>query len=302
MRRFLKRILNRPVPMIWTIPFLLIFVVVLWGYLSSNLIMKIPRAPTEAIPRTFGYEFEPFSVQSEDDIPLEGWFVPAKKRSSTTLFVLHGWGANRSDVLPSTIFLGEHYNLVYFDFRNHGVSGGEESSLTCSEMKDFIAVVKYTKLNRAPMCRQMAVFGFSMGASVAIVGSTKLPDMQAVVAESPFASFNEIVSRFAERFYGIPRFIVPLTLIFTRMRLGFDPEECAPLYHVAKLSPRPLFIIQAASDASMPVSEGQGIYETAKEPKEIWIVPNADHGEVFEKTGVEYQKRILAFYQKWLKN
>ncbi|OGR87039.1 MAG: hypothetical protein A3A86_00860 [Elusimicrobia bacterium RIFCSPLOWO2_01_FULL_60_11] len=286
--------------MIWALPFLIVFVAVLWSYLSSNLIMQIPRYPLEANPRAFGHEFEPFTVAADDGVRLEGWFVPAKKTSSTTIFALHGWGANRSDVLAHTVFLGEKYNLVYFDFRNHGSSGGALSSLTCSEIGDFMSVVKHVRQDHAGAARQMAVFGFSMGASVAISGSTKMQDIRAVVAESPFASFNETVIRFAHHFYGIPRFIIPLTLIAVRMRLGFDPEDCAPLYLVDKLSPRPLFIIQGAADQRMPVTEGEGIYETARQPKEIWVIPGADHGEAFDKAGPEYQKRILDFYAKWL--
>lgn len=286
--------------MIWALPFILLIVAVIWAYLSSNLIMQIPRFPLEANPRAFGFDFEPFTTASEDGVRLEGWYVPAKKPSSTTIFALHGWGANRSDVLAHTIFMGEKYNLVYFDFRNHGSSGGALSSLTCSEIGDFMSVVKYVRQNRAAQALQMAVFGFSMGASVAIAGSAKIPDIRAVVAESPFASFNETIVRFARHFYGIPRFVIPFTLFAVRMRLGFDPEDCAPLYCVDKLSPRPLFIIQGAADQRMPVTEGQGIYETAREPKEIWVVPDADHGEAFDKAGPAYQKRILDFYGKWL--
>jgi len=288
--------------MVWVIPLLLACLVVFWGYLSSNLIMKIPRYPLEANPKTFGHDFEKFQAKSQDGVLLDGWFVPAKIKTGTVIFVLHGWGANRSDILIPTIFLAEHYNLVYFDFRNHGTSGGSLSSLTCSEVGDFTAVVDRVRQTRPDAARQMAVFGFSMGASAAISGAAAMPDIRAVVAESPFASFNETVVRFANLFYGIPRFVVPVTLMFVRMRLGFDPESCAPLYHADKLSPRPLFIIQGGSDLRMPPSEGQGIYEIAKEPKDIWVVPGADHGEASEKGGEEYQKRIIKFYQESLKN
>ena len=288
--------------MIWAIPFILLFVVLLWGYLSSNLIIRNSRTPLEANPRTFGYDFEPFKTKTEDDVEIEGWLVPAKIKTKSAIVVLHGWGANRSDVVPSTIFLGQHYNLAYFDFRNHGLSGGNESSLTCSEIKDFIAVVKFLKNHKSPMCESIAVYGFSMGGSVAISGSVKIPDIKAVVAESPFSSFNGTVVRFAGLFYKIPAVAVPLTLIFTRFRLGFDPEECAPIYHISKISPRPLFLIQAGSDARMPVSEGKALFEAAKEPKEFWLVPDVDHGDIYKTAPQEYEKRILGFYRKWLKS
>ena len=288
--------------MLWTLPLLILAVILMWGWVSSGLIIKMGRTPLDVSPRSFGYDFEPFKVVTEDDVELDGWFVPSKVKSKSTIIILHGWGANRSDVIPSTIFLGEHYNLAYFDFRNHGRSGGGETSLTCLEMKDYIAVAKYLKNHKTSETRLMAVFGFSMGGSVAITGTTKLPDIKAVIAESPFSSFNETVVRFAGLFYGIPRPVVPLTLIFTRLRLGFDPEECAPIYHVAKLSPRPLLLIQAGEDARMPPSEGKALFDAAKEPRELWLVPNTDHGSIQDKLPEDYKKKILGFYQKWLKN
>ena len=288
--------------MLWALPFLLLVFVGLWGYVSSNMIIKIPRMPPAANPKSFGYDFEPFSTLTEDEIKIEGWIVPSKTKTGSTIVVLHGWGANRSDVLLSTIFLAQHYHLVYFDFRNHGTSGGSETSLTCSEIKDFSAVIRFLKTEKKVYAENIAAFGFSMGAAVALSGAARIQDIKAVIAESPFSSFNDTVARFAGIFFGVPRFAVPLTLIFTRLRLGFDPEECSPIYHIAKISPRPVFIIQAGGDVRMPPSEGQSLFEMAREPKELWLVPQADHGTIFEKEPEQYQKRILGFYQKWLKN
>ena len=40
--------------MIWALPFIFIVIVVLWGYLSANLILRIPKSPIEITPRSFG--------------------------------------------------------------------------------------------------------------------------------------------------------------------------------------------------------------------------------------------------------
>lgn len=252
-------------------------------------------------PKSFGYFFESFATFSEDQIKIEGWFVPAKEKSSTVIFVLHGWGANRSDVLPKTIFLAKEYNLVYFDFRNHGSSGGNKTSLTCLEIKDFRAVVAFIEKEKKEFARRAGVFGFSMGGSVAITGGAELPQIQAIVAESPFSSYQETVYRFAKLFYKAPRMVVAITLCFIQARLGFDPEKWSPIYFVSKIAPRSLLIIQGGNDARMPVKEGQDLYNAAKEPKELWIVPGTDHGSISEKNPEEYQKKVLNFFENGFK-
>lgn len=288
--------------MVWSIPFLILFILTLWGFVSSNLIVKMPKNTLDFNPKSLGYEFESFRCSTEDKIEIAGWFVPAKTKTNCTILVLHGWGANRSDAFPATTFLAQKYNLAYFDFRNHGRSGGNRTSLTCLEIKDFLAVVKFLRKEKKELCENIGVFGFSMGGSVAISGSVEMPEIKAVIAESPFSSYNETVARFAKIFYGIPKFMVPPTLWFTRMRLSFDPEKCSPIYHISKIAPRPIFIIQGGGDIRMPVAEGEALYHAAKEPKEIWVVPGADHGAIQETTPDEYKKRILNFFEKWMKN
>lgn len=288
--------------MIWSLPFLLLLALFLWGIISSNLILKIQRNTLDFNPRSFGYEYESFRTLTEDGVRIDGWFVPCKNKSKSTIIVLHGWGANRSDVIPSTIFLCEKYNLAYFDFRNHGLSGGHITSLTCLEIKDFVSVAHFLKKEKKEFCQNLGIFGFSMGASVAISGSVRIKEVNAIVAESPFSSYNETIIRFAKLFFGIPKITVPFTLWFARMRLGFDPQQCSPIYSISQIAPRPILIIQAGSDVRMPVSEGQKLYELAGEPKELWVIPDADHGDVHEVVGKEYDERILNFFQKWMKN
>jgi len=286
--------------MIWAALALVAAGAVIWGVASSNLILKNERSPLDFSPESFGREFETFTVLTDDEVRVEGWLVRCKRPSESLIVVMHGWGANRADVLPSTLFLGESYNLAYFDFRNHGRSGGNVTSLGCLEIKDFESVVRYLLDERGPLAQKLGVFGFSMGGSIALAGAPGIPEIRAVVAESPFSSFNDTVERFAGLFYGIPRWVTPLTLLFARIRLGFDPETCSPIRRVAAISPRPVFLIQSGNDLRMPPSEGKKLFEAAGEPKELWTVPESDHGEASEKSPEEYRKRILSFYEKWL--
>ncbi len=287
--------------MFWFFFILILSAILFWGYVTSNLILKIPRLPLDSNPKTFGHDYELFKVTTDDGVELEGWFIPCKKNSQTTIVVLHGWGANRSDVLASTLFLNADYNMVYFDFRNHGRSGGSKTSLSCLEVQDFLTVIRYLKYQKSEYAKEMGVYGFSMGGAIAITGSSQVREVKAVIAESPFSSFDHIVTRYAKIFYGIPSYLVPITLTFARIRLGFNPEKCAPIHWIDKLSPRPFFLIQGGNDLRMPVSEGQALYDKAGEPKEIWTVAGADHGTIRQDFADQYQHRIHAFFNRYLK-
>ncbi len=296
-----RELLKTPVPVTWTLLGVVLLLIAGWGWFSSGLVLRIERLPNSVLPGAFGLRFEEVSFAARDGVALKGWFVPAPSPSDVTLVLCHGWGANRSDILPSTAFLNQKggYNLFYFDFRNHGDSGGNTSSLAALETRDLEAALDWLKANRPEQARRLGAYGLSMGAAVSLTVTAQHPEILALAAESPFSSFNGVVARFAKLFYHVPRFpLVPITLFFVRARLGLDPEAFSPIHHVDKISPRPLFLIQGANDARMPPSEGQTLFARAREPKELWTVPGADHGEPAQAAGAEYQERLLAFYRK----
>jgi uncharacterized protein len=297
----LRETLNAPVSLTWSIVGIAALLLFGWGWYSSGLLLNVGRLPNTVLPGAFGLEFEELLFASPDGIPLSGWFIPGEAGSEATVIVCHGWGANKSDVLPSTAFLRRRggYNLFYFDFRNHGDSGGNKSSLTTMEVRDLESAVAHLRKEKPAAARRIGVYGMSMGGAVALTTTARRPEIQAVAAESPFSSFNETVVRFAKLFYGVPRVpLVQITLFFIRARLGLDPEKDAPIHHVDKISPRPVFFIQGGSDRRMPVTEGELLFARAKEPKELWTIPDADHGEVSQIAGRRHEDRLLDFFRR----
>jgi len=250
-------------------------------------------------PAALGLPYEDIAFLSEDGVKLVGWFVPSPG-SGKTIIVCHGWSAERSNALSSTAFLHPSgYNLLYFDFRNHGESGGDRSSLGPWEGRDLIAAIRVLLENKKASAAWIGAWGLSMGAAVALTTAADHPEIRAVVAESSYSSSNEAIVRSAKIFYGIPR--SPLTLItlfFVRGRLGVDPEPFSPRYHIGRISPRPLLLIQGSLDARAPVSEGRILLEAAGEPKELWTVPGADHGEAHSKDPAAYERKVLDFFNR----
>src|SRR5437764_16014 len=67
---------------------------------------------------------------------------------------------------------------------------------------------------------------------------------------------------------------------------------------VDRISPRPIFFIHGDADKTVPVSMSRALYEAAKEPKELWIVPGAAHLECHKRAGDDYVNRIVRFFLK----
>ncbi|GAB7046483.1 hypothetical protein [Catenuloplanes indicus] len=102
-----------------------------------------------------GLDYQDVSYPSADGVPLEAWYIP-RRGSSKLIVSMHAFGFNRygfaSHVEPwksmygpgndtEISFIKDHrilhdagYNVLAFDFRNHGLSGAANGGLSLNNM------------------------------------------------------------------------------------------------------------------------------------------------------------------------
>jgi len=250
-------------------------------------------------PDQLALPFEDIAFRTADGIMLRGWYIP-NDASDTTIICMHGWTSNRSSALAHTNFLhAQGFNLMYFDFRGHGESGGDISTIGHLERRDVEAALEFLKFNKEEHCAKIGFYGVSMGAAVAITEAAAHPEIRCVVAESSFDSYEYVAGRWAWVNKKIPYYpFVPPALFWVRMQLGADPELDSPLYHVAKISPRPLLFINGSHDNIVPPASAKRLFDAAKEPKEQFIVPGAGHAKCAEVGGQSYRDKMTEFFKK----
>ena len=288
--------------LIWVV--VIIAVVVLGvSFYGSLAITDIPMLAVPYTPKDFGWTFEDVTFPSKDGTRLEGWFVPAAKPSDTTILVLHGVGSNHGDMLLNSECLHDdgRWNLFYYNFRGHGASEGHLTSLGPLELLDLEGALTFIKAWKPEACKHLAIYGHSLGAAVAIVAASQHPEIEAVAAESPFSSISLTVRRFAKMYHGLPYFpFVPLAILFASLRLRLKLGRFAPVDVIGKISPRPILLIQGGRDLRIPMSDFQTLWAAAREPKEQFLVPGADHGDpiLIDKPG--FDAHLTNFFRKAL--
>jgi uncharacterized protein len=280
---------------------LILLLIVLVGLYGSFEITRVPYLKVPYTPADFGWAFEAVQFKSFDGLDLAGWFIPATSPNDKTILIQHGVGSNAGDMLLNTACLQKagDWNLFYFNFRGHGDSGGERTSLGPLELRDMETAIAFIQKAKPQACRRLAVYGHSLGAAVAIVGASVFPEIQAVAAESPFSYISKTVRHFSWAFYGIPYFpFVPLSLFFTSLRLGLPIGNFAPADAIGRIAPRPIFLIFAERDARMPPADAELLWEAARMPKERWMVRGADHGEPWLIAKEEYERKLVDFFKR----
>jgi fermentation-respiration switch protein FrsA (DUF1100 family) len=262
----------------------------LWGFYLS---IRPTRILSHLTPKNLELGYEDVWFKTIDGLTLSGWFIPRKTATKRTLILLHGYPADKGDILPAVSFLHKDYNLLLFDFRYLGKSEGKYSTAGANETRDLLAAIAFLKTKEI---EEVGVWGFSMGGAVALMSIKKAPEIKAVISEASYASLSQM----ARELFDIPLLSYPLAYfmgLWAKIFLGIDLRDVSPAKAVQSTA-IPLLLIHSSTDAVIPFSHAQFLQKALRgNPRaEFWFESGFAHGEL----GTEYQKRVTDFFQRHL--
>ena len=165
---------------------------------------------------------------SNPDRPLLGWWFP-RPETDRVLIGCTGYRGSKSDLIGiGSAMWRAGYNVLLFDYHGHGSWRGAPVTLAYRELQDFYAALDYAR-ERMPQGR-IGVFGFSMGAAIAILGAAQRPEVRAVMADSPFATHADVVSHSVRRVIHLPgEPFAAISDYFLARKAGYRGSDIAPL-------------------------------------------------------------------------
>jgi uncharacterized protein len=266
-------------------------------YAARRLIYP-PRSHPDPIWTDDRHEFEAVSFPTPDGLRLRGWFVPAQHPKGT-LVLCHGYAGDCSpDFIYAALLRGAGYNALFFDFRGHGSSDGRRTSLVYLERVDLLAALDFLKSRDIP---RVALLGFSMGGAIALATAPTSPMVAGVISDCAFAELSQVI-QVAAVARGFPKWISPflgwLTVAFASVQVRANMFSADPIHWVGKIAPRPVLIMHAGADRDVPAVQARQLFAAAHEPKELWIVPNAEHRRIEQVAPDEYRQRVIDFLDR----
>jgi uncharacterized protein len=279
---------------------LLLVVYCVVSIVAANDLSRPERHPVVGTPADVGLAYQSIEFPSEvDHLPLRGWYISAGGQRA--IVMLHGLDGNRdsgSAALPiAKALVADGYDVLMFDLRGHGESGGERYSLGQLEVRDLAGALDVV---RARGVHQIGTLGFSLGALTELNAAPDHPEMRAIVADSAAANIYPVLeAQFTNR-SGMPSIFVPGVVWFGRLLYGIDLADDVPARQVARLGNRPLLLIHGTADALFPVSNAYALQKAgAKDPNlQLWIVPDACHTCAYEKNPELYLRRVIGFFDQ----
>jgi fermentation-respiration switch protein FrsA (DUF1100 family) len=238
-------------------------------------------------PQELRVRYQDIYTDARDGTRLHGWLLHAHGKSLARVLFLHGNAQNIGTHIASVYWLTkEGFDVFLLDYRGYGASQGRPSLEGIHA--DAEAALQYLVEEMNTDAEGLIVFGQSLGGAVAIHTVARSPyrdKIRALIVEGAFASYPQIAQeKLAELWLTWPLQWIPHATVSDT----YDAVTSVPY-----VSPIPLVIVHGTTDAIVPPTHAYQLYQAAQQPKQLWIVPGADHIEAFSKGA--WRARLVSY-------
>lgn len=271
------------------------------AFLASVLSHRCKLLDGQDPLHTLAVAYEAVRIPTSDGLTLDGWFIP-ERNASRTIVICHGAGANKGNFIWFYPALSQgHCNVLFFDFRAHGASGGRVTTWGVRERLDVLAAVDWLKRKRPEQARTIIGLGSSLGALALALAAAEEPRIDAIVLDSPFISPRRLLHDRASLFPIIGPALVDYLLWVMSIESNTNMLNVSAVDAVSRMGPRPLFVVHGSEDVMMPPEHAQALFDAAEGPKAIWFGPGP-HSNIITTDPDEYAERLFSFLREHLKD
>jgi pimeloyl-ACP methyl ester carboxylesterase len=206
-------------------------------------------------------------------VNLIGWQCASREQPRKAAVVyLHGIGDNRSSAAGVVgRFISRGFDVIAYDSRAHGASGGEHCTYGYYEKLDLRRVLDHVGAD------DVILIGHSLGAAVALQTAAIDPRVRAVVAAASYSDLRTVATERAP--FIFTRRSIDGSFQRAEQDANFRVDEVSPANAAAKISV-PVLIIHGEADRNTAPAHAERIYAALRGPKKLLIVPGAGHNDV----------------------
>ena len=256
-----------------------------------------PKFSKSVIYETPTFPFETIDLSTKKGVKIEAWYAKADSAAIGTVILFHGLSQSKATKLSEAYeFRYNGYNVMMVDFRAHGNSEGNKTTVGYRESEEVKLAFDYAIENGD---RTIFLWGTSMGA-VAITKAVADYDIKptGVILEMPFASMqSHIGARVRSNgFSGFPeKPFAFLVTFWTGIERGYSAFKFKTNTYTAKVT-CPVLLQWGAKDNMVLKYETDKIFSAIASPnKKLVIYENADHESFLENDPIKWRLSVEKF-------
>ncbi len=278
--------------------------VILFEEMAMPYIPITPWKRTGAeTPESYGLQYDSLAVEVEKGFILRGYFIHSVLPNPLgTMVLLHGIGSCKEANLGFSRILSDNgFNVIIYDQRAHGKSGGQYCTFGFYEKEDVskfvdIAVAKYLDL-------PVGIHGASLGGAVALQALEHDKRLKFGIIESTFNTLENVVIEYGRGYFKFrSRWLAQRVLTKSADIARFKPFDIKPIESCRNIE-QPILMVHGDMDEKIPMEFNKENFVALKSTdKEFYEVKGAGHNNVGEIGGDAYLKKMMTFLNRQVKH
>lgn len=240
-------------------------------------------------------------IPSRDGIHLAGHWYPCEN-AKRIIVAMHGWRSawNYDFSMIADFWHREGCSILFAEQRGQNNSGGNYITFGHLERYDCLDWVNFIEENNKENL-PIYLAGISMGAStVLMTASLDLPEnVRGIMSDCGFTSaydiWRHVVNNNLHLPYGLYGYMIDE---ICKKKISVDSRNITTLAALNEARV-PVAFIHGSDDRFVPVSMTYKNYKTCASPKELLIVPGADHGQSYYTEREKYEDFSRRFWAKY---
>jgi len=202
------------------------------------------------------------TTRTADGLKLTHWYRPPADDSAPVLAVFHGNAGHVGDRVPKLAeLIRAGFGVLLAGYRGYGGNPGRPSEEALSA--DARLLLDWLAGQGIPPERTV-LYGESLGTGIAVKMATERP-AAAVILEAPYTSVAEVAQ--AHYWYLPARWMVL--------------DRWDSLSRIAAIG-APLLIVHGLRDRTIPPRYGRHLFAAAAEPKQLLLVDDGAHSDLYD--------------------
>ncbi len=279
LRRLIKIILSTT---IGSVVVLYVVFSVLTGLQQDQLVFPAPSDYPKLTPASVGLPFEDLHIPVNGNEHIHGWYIPASGSSAKVIVYFHGNAYTIEDAVSGEVrnLRDTGASLLVVDYRGYGGSSQVQAN-GIRACEDARAAMRYLTEQRHVRVQDVVIVGRSIGTGVATQLALENPQAAGLVLLSPFTDLYAVARRNKAMRW------LPLELMGSRNKL--DTLGKIGQIHM------PVLLIVGTQDTLTPSWMAQTLFEHANQPKQLYLVPGAEHNDLWDMGGRDLAARLNTF-------
>jgi pimeloyl-ACP methyl ester carboxylesterase len=273
------------------------------------------RQPLVKNPVDYGMDYQDVEFQSPDSVLIKAWLIPggADRIAIVTHpmpFTRYGFSVKHQGFFKVTkkevellktarVLHDAGYDVLTFDFRNHGESGeGNEGvcGVGLNEWPDVIGALDYIAAHPQLNQKKIAFVSHCMGANATIMAMSRKRDkfhqVKCLVAIQP-VSMDVLVPCLMEDKYGMFSSRVPAIDRRIEKVSGYSLKEMSPRDAVRDIMV-PVLFVQVKADPWTVPDDVQGFFADSPDPKTLLWIEGEERFDGYDYFG-DHPEELIGF-------